>query len=120
MDLDGPERDGAYVIFGSVVHAYLEELVAKNDIAEASRVMDFIEFLANETDRRWPELVQIEFGEWVYGYPQKATLENLAGPETRKAIWNAERYFLQTERNNNGSPFITFLRRLILPRKKKN
>lgn len=118
IQLDGPEREGAYVIFGSVLLPHLEQLFNIGDYAEVARVMDFIEELANQDDSRWKVLVQIELGEWIPSFRKRDDLEALAGPTTRMAIWKAERHLVQAERQANASPLISFIRKVILPKRR--
>ncbi|HEY6412250.1 MAG TPA: hypothetical protein VIX42_01100 [Edaphobacter sp.] len=113
----GDEEPGSYLIFEGVLVPEIDRAAAA-DPEYLGQLMSFVEEVAQPGFGTCNDLVQIGLGEWLPSSANADKIRAAAGPNTREALWRAERYLVEAERSQNGSPLLSLLRRVILPRKK--
>jgi hypothetical protein len=81
----GDERP-PYVVFGSLLIPALEEALAAGNLGSILKICAFLEDAAeaSRVDDDLAQLLRVEFGEWLGGAANEASLAPWLGPETKR------------------------------------
>ena len=80
------QRPLAYIAFGCVLNSWLETCLETRDIANVTKICDFLEASAldRRSDERLSDLIAIELGEWLPGLRERDLLLSHLGHETKR------------------------------------
>jgi len=114
----GDETPGNYPLFEHIVVPEIDK-AAGADVEDFSALMAFIELVASgDTDCR--DLVAIGLGEVIATLHNGALIRSAAGPNTVKAIAQAERRSKEIALHLDRSPIASLTRKLLRPSKKRD